>query len=153
MYKASGEAMMRLAVLSLACDQTRVATIQWQHGGGGVGPTFRWDGMQHSHTHHQLSHRDGGDGAISGNRLPGVDQMVSEIDRWYMTQLASFLDLMDSFTEGDGTLLDNSVVAYIQRVLRRPVSQAKQPADHSRGQLPRLLQAGPIDRLLEWWQL
>ena len=116
MFKASGEAMMRLAALTLACDQKRVVTIQWAHGGGDGGPTFRWDGMQHNYTHHQISHRNGDDNGPGGTKLSGVEQMVSDIDRWYMTQLASFLDLMDGFTEADGTVLDSSVVAYFNEL-------------------------------------
>ena len=111
LFKASGEAMMRLAALAVACDYRRVVTLQWGHGGGGTGPTFRWDGMNHEYNHHRLSHRNGRNDN-SGPLLPGADRMVSDIDRWYMTQLATLLDLFDQFDETDGTLLDNSVVAF-----------------------------------------
>ena len=64
-------AQMDLAVTALACDMTRVATIQMSHT---VGPTvFSWLGL--SEGHHSLSH-------IDDSNPIGIDHYV-QAEQWY----------------------------------------------------------------------
>jgi hypothetical protein len=112
-FKAGGDMMMRLAVLSMICDANRVITIQWQGLGG---PTFTWDGMSHTYTHHQLSHRTGSDEAGGEVFLDGVEDMIAQIDRWYAGRYNTLVSLIDNFTEGEGTMLDNSAVVWMNEL-------------------------------------
>ena len=99
-------AQMELAVTALACDITRVATIQMSHT---VGPTvFTWCGL--SEGHHSLSH-------IDDSNQTGIDHYV-QAEQWYSDQ---FLSLIQSLKvtpnpEGDGTLFDDTLVLWAQEL-------------------------------------
>jgi hypothetical protein len=90
-----GKAQMELARLALACDLTRIATVQWSWARSEL--VHRWiPGQQWSH--HSLSH------------APGTDEL-SAINTWYVTQLASFAQALAATDDVDGRkLLDNTVV-------------------------------------------
>jgi hypothetical protein len=51
--------------------------------------------------HHSISHEN------ADNR----DKLVA-IDKWYATQVAGMLSAMDAIDEGNGTLLDNTLVVW-----------------------------------------
>jgi Protein of unknown function (DUF1552) len=108
-FKKIGQMQMDILALALACDYTRVATLQW--GGGSGGPIFRWDGMNHDYNHHKLSHGNTKDDD-SGSVVDGYLDMLFDIDRWFMDQYVYLLDRMSAYGEGTGTLLDNSAVLY-----------------------------------------
>jgi hypothetical protein len=106
-----------IMALALACDYTRVATVQFDRGSGG--PTFTWDGMNHEYNHHKLSHgkvRDDcfGDSTEDGCAdVAGYEDMLFDIDRWHQQKFARLLERLSSYTEEDGsTVLDNSVILY-----------------------------------------
>jgi hypothetical protein len=80
-----------------ACDLTRVASVQLSCGFSNV--THTWLG--HDTPHHTMSHEN------TDNR----DKLMA-IDNWYATQLYGMLKAMDSIDEGDGTLLDNTLVLW-----------------------------------------
>lgn len=100
-------AQIELLVMSLACDLTRVATIQWREALGGDS-TFTWLG--HSETHHDISHRGDGDAV-------GRQQMI-EINNWFAAQFAHLIGLMNQIDEGNGSLLDNSVVVWCNELAK-----------------------------------
>lgn len=96
--------MIDLAVMALACDLTRVSTIQFARWSGttfpwlGVdipGPFAGWHGMVH-------------DGAQTASR----PHMITAY-RWYTEMFTYLLDAMASVPEGDGTMLDNSLVLWV----------------------------------------
>lgn len=89
--------MMDIATHLLACDVTRVLTLQLSHGFSPI--THTWLG--HTSYHHQLSH-DGND-----ERTP-----LTQIDNWYATQVAYLLGQLDGINEGTGTLLDNTLLVW-----------------------------------------
>lgn len=106
-----------IMAIALACDSTRVATIQFDHGS--AGPIFQWDGMNHEYNHHKLSHgkvRDDcfGDSTEDGcDDVVGYEDMLFDIDVWHQQQFARLLSKLESYTEEDGTtVLDNSVILY-----------------------------------------
>jgi hypothetical protein len=116
-YPTVAELQVDIMALALACDFTRVATLQFDRGA--AGPTFRWDGMNHEYNHHKLSHgkvRDDcfGDSTEDGcENVAGYEDMLFDIDRWHQTKLARLLSRLDSYMEEDGkTVLDNSVILY-----------------------------------------
>jgi hypothetical protein len=87
-----------LAVQALACGRTRVASLQWSRSFSQVQHT--WVGVNAQH--HTLSHNTGGDST----------RQKHAIERWYMERMAELLAQLDSVREGDGTLLDNTMVIY-----------------------------------------
>jgi hypothetical protein len=105
------QAQLNLAVMSLKCGVTQVATMQMVDAGGGhipfnfvpgVGgmstvPSAASTGLR---TWHDLSHNP---------VTNGVD-MKSIVDKWCITQFATMLDQMVATPEPGGTMLDNSVV-------------------------------------------
>ncbi len=113
-YQTIGGMMIDVLALSLACDHNRVATMQW--GSGAAGPIFSWvpPDLNSMYNHHKLSHGSTTDGGTM-NTLP-MDQWKSalfNIDQWYATQLKALLDRMSAYVEPGGTMLDNSVVVYM----------------------------------------
>lgn len=89
--------MMDIAAHSLACDVTRVLTLQLSYGFSNV--THTWLG--HDTAHHTMSHDD------TDRRSE-----LQAIDTWYAEQVAYFLGKLDEVDEGNGTLLDNTLVVW-----------------------------------------
>jgi hypothetical protein len=85
-----------LLVSAFACDRTRVASLQWSRSFSMIRHT--WLGSNEGH--HTLSH-DANERSILG-----------DITRWYTQQLAYLLGELKKVPEGDGTLLDNTLVVY-----------------------------------------
>ncbi len=114
-FAAIGGAMLKIIALSFLCDHTRVATIQWSGGAGG--PAFGSMGLNSTgagpgtwhpgERHHELSHRNGSDGAEPGF-LPDVERNMSWIDNWYGDRYRDLVQLLDQFQ-----LLDDSVVVWM----------------------------------------
>jgi hypothetical protein len=93
------KSQLDLLAMSLICDLTRVATIQFatvQQGGR----VFSWLG--HTVGHHSLSH---------GSVLDPVNrEKLVGIGNWYASQIAYLCQILDSVPEGDGTVLDNTMI-------------------------------------------
>ena len=89
--------MMDIATGLLACDLTRVLTLQLSYGFSNVVHTW----LGHTTGHHTLCH-DGVD-----ERTP-----LSAIDLWYSQQVAYLLGQLDAVNEGNGTLLDNTLLVW-----------------------------------------
>jgi hypothetical protein len=107
-YRASDEAQENLgsraqiqnAVLALACDLTRVVTIQYTDYHG---PTFDWLGLPLTGNWHDRVHSHGGD---------NPEAMASAFE-WYGAECAFLLSQLGSVNEGSGTLLDNTLVLWL----------------------------------------
>lgn len=92
--------MMDLIVLGFWSDSTRVSTFMF--GNDVTGRNFSFiEGVNGGH--HDLSHHSG-----DGSKL---DQ-YEKINRWHIEQYAYMLGRMKQIKEGDGTLLDHSMVAF-----------------------------------------
>jgi hypothetical protein len=85
-----------ILVNALACDATRIVTFLPSKAYSMT--RHPWAGVNAEH--HSVSH----DLTDEGNR-----QNIA-INRWYMEQFAYLLQELDKIPEGDGTLLDNSLV-------------------------------------------
>lgn len=101
-------------VMSLACDMTRVASLQWSASVSGV--RFSWLG--HDMGHHDISHLGDGDASM-------VTRMT-QVNTWYCEQVKYMLDQMAAIPEGDGTLLDHTLVVWGNE-LSRGNSHGNQP--------------------------
>lgn len=93
-YDAKLKDMSDIAVAALSCDVTRVMSIQWSYAFSHIKHT--WIGLG---DHHGYSH-DGSDRRTE----------LTAIDNWYSKQLLYLLQQLDSVKEGNGTLLDNTLV-------------------------------------------
>ncbi|BCU78771.1 DUF1552 domain-containing protein [Luteolibacter sp. LG18] len=92
--------MMELMVLALWSDTTRVSTFMF--GNDVTNRNFSFlDGVHGGH--HEISHHSG-----DAAKLDEYER----INRWHVDQYAGMLDRMKSIKEGDGTLLDHSMVAF-----------------------------------------
>lgn len=92
-----------LVTAALACDQTRVATIQWGSSGND-GLAHAWQGI--STDYHSTAH-------LANARDPVAHADYAAMNRWYSEQLAALLQRLDAIDEGDGTLLDHTLVVYL----------------------------------------
>lgn len=95
--QTTGQLQMDLAVAALACDQTRIITLQWNYAESEH--LFPFLGL--SRNHHAISHDWQG--------TQGFEE-YGMIHAWYAEQLAYFLSKLASYPEGDGTMLDNTIV-------------------------------------------
>ena len=92
--------MLDMMVLAFWTDSTRVSTFMF---GNGVSPkNFSWlDGVKGGH--HEISHHKSEKAALD---------MYARINRWHSEQFAYMLDKMAAIKEGEGTLLDNSMLLF-----------------------------------------
>jgi len=92
--------MFQMMALAFETDSTRVASLLLAHDGSNR--VFPEIGI--SEGHHSLSHhRDD----------PDMIRKVEQIDRFYVSQLAEFLALLDSKKDADGqSILHNSMIVY-----------------------------------------
>ena len=96
-------AQMDLLVMALACDLTRVSSLML--GGAGSGLVYDWLG--HSSDHHTLAHSE---------HDPSARQQLIEINTWIAEQFAYLLARLQEIPEGDGTLLDNTIVLWVNEM-------------------------------------
>jgi hypothetical protein len=95
-FPAVGKLQMDLLVMALACDLTRVATLQWSASGGTT--TFTWLGIDRGH--HALGHDP-------DTNLESMETLT-RIDTWYAEQFAYLI----------GTMLDNTVILWCNELAR-----------------------------------
>ena len=88
-----------LMVLAFQLDITRISTFMLANAGSNR--TYRNVGV--SGGHHQLSHHRNDETKMS---------QISKINRFHMEQFAYMLKKMKAIKEGDGTLLDHSMILY-----------------------------------------
>jgi hypothetical protein len=103
-YAKAGQLQMDLAAAALACDQTRIVTLQWSYAESEH--LFQFLGK--SGNHHVISH----DFSTSGANFDAYNA----IQTWYAEQLAYFLGKLDSYQEGARTLLDNTLVFWATEI-------------------------------------
>lgn len=99
---ALGKLQMDLAVTALACDLTRVVSLQWTHSVGQM--SFPWLGL--TDRQHDLSHE--------GDSNAEAKEKLIKMNHWYAQQFAYLLAALKSVPEGPpgGTLLDNTLVVW-----------------------------------------
>ncbi|MCA9669577.1 MAG: DUF1552 domain-containing protein [Myxococcales bacterium] len=100
-YLTVGKLFMDLTAMSLACNLTQVITLQWSRAVSNIS-TQAWTGV--SEGHHSLSHE--------GDSNGDAENKLIKINTWYAEQFAYLLNKLDSIPEGNGTVLDNTVVVW-----------------------------------------
>lgn len=98
-FAEHAELMFDLMVVGFQTDATRVATLMLDNAGG----NRIYREVDVTGAHHGLSHhRD----------KPSNVEQLKRIDRYLAEHFAGFLRKLDSIEDGDGTLLDQSIVLY-----------------------------------------
>lgn len=98
-YEDHIRAMFDLLVLAFQTDTTRISTFMLAHDGSNR--SFPEIGVPDAH--HYLSHHQSD---------PQKLAKIARIDQFYLRQFGYFLDKMKSIQEGDGTLLDHSMIVF-----------------------------------------
>jgi Protein of unknown function (DUF1552) len=97
-----------VAVLAALCDYSRVTFLKYP--GNYI---FRGLGLESEN--HGLSHRIG-DPGMQGVCVGGVLDMLQTIDDFYARKFAYLVGQLNSFNEGDGTVLDNTAAVWFQEM-------------------------------------
>ncbi|MCA9106293.1 MAG: DUF1552 domain-containing protein [Pirellulaceae bacterium] len=92
--------MLNLMVLAFQTDSTRVCSLMFANDVSGRNFSFL-EGVNNSH--HELSHHENNEAKIQQYQL---------INRWHTEVFARFLERLDQVQEGEGTLLDHSLVMF-----------------------------------------
>lgn len=98
-YQEHIRMMYEMMLLGFQTDSTRIATFMLAHDGSGR--SFPDIGVNDGH--HELSHHQG--------NLENLGQ-IAKIDRFYADQFAWFLKRLRETPDGNGNLLDNSMIVY-----------------------------------------
>jgi hypothetical protein len=130
-----GKIMIDLLVAALACDLTRVGTMQFSDSEAKfmLGFLKQSNGESLKDHHHGYQH----DRTFQ-------PQALEIIHRFYAENLAYLLSKLDAVQEGNGTLLDNSLVL--------SVTEIQMPENHAQNNMPFLLagKAGGKIRTGRW---
>lgn len=110
--------MADLMVTALQCDLTRFVTFML----GNAQSNRSYDFLGVTGAHHELSHHQNN---------PEKQEKLTVIGRWEVEQLVYLVERMASIQEGEGTLLDNSIVYFS--------SEIEDGDAHSHRRLPVLL--------------
>jgi hypothetical protein len=113
-------AQVDLMARALGCDLTRVASISFGRSDSHL-LLPQIAGLPTSMAHHSLSHTDPRHavvGVIDDPGGMGHAQLMaySEVNRWYMQELARFMSLLDAMPEGDGTVLDHTLIVGVNEI-------------------------------------
>jgi len=100
--------MMDLAVLTAICDANRSIFMKFP-------PNYVYSHLGLSQDSHGLSHRIG-TAFMGGDCVDNVFELIAKIDLFYAQQFAYLVGRLDSFAEGDKTVLDNSATVWFQEM-------------------------------------
>jgi hypothetical protein len=113
------QAMPNILAMALACDLTRVASLQFSHALSPV--THSWLGSSQTSTHHIYSHQGptwiGSLGTDPYDASPSTTsqypQQLLDIESWYAQQVASVAYTLSQFKTASGkNLLDQTVICW-----------------------------------------
>jgi hypothetical protein len=101
-HTAASQNQLAIILAAFQCDLTRVATFSFAHGNSALRfakiiPGFNDPGGS---GHHDLSHQQ------------TATALHSQIEQYYAQQLSTVLQAMKATPDGDGTLLDHTLVVY-----------------------------------------
>jgi len=127
-FEAYAKLMLDLNVLVYQADLTRVSTFMMAYEGGTGTRAYPEIGI--SEVHHSLTHHE--------NNPEKIDQLF-QINLYHMQMFAYFVDKLRSTPDGDGSLLDHSLLFY--------GSALSNGNGHDHSNLPALLAGGASGRL------
>jgi hypothetical protein len=101
-YPDVGALQLDLMAMAMACDITRVASMQWSRSVSQV--RFTWLDTPINDAHHDLSHRSDDD--------TDAVAKLTKINSWYASQLAGLIARLKAIPEGNGTVFDNTLILW-----------------------------------------
>lgn len=113
------DVMLEISYLAFVTDTTRVISFEWAREAGGLGVG--------GENHHELSHHGGDAGMLS---------KLATVDRGYLTRLNRFMSFLKSTQEGEGSMLDHTMIVYGSGMNSGP------KGEHSPKNLPLLVAGG-----------
>ena len=99
-FQIDGENMMDIIVQGFACDRTRVATLLWSNTASGI----KFNSLGLKDGHHSFTHSN----IASAAKV----QARNKISQWYAERFAYLLKKMSNISEGNGTMLDNTLIIW-----------------------------------------
>ena len=118
-YPRIADIQTDLFALALACDMTRVATMQWADSEAKF--IMNFDPLNLPDHHHAYQHEHGFN-----------PDALNKIYKWYAGNFAYLLQKMDAVKEADGTtLLDNTLIFWITEI--------QKPDSHEQTNMPLVL--------------
>lgn len=125
MFTTIGTQQMDLLAAAMACDITRVGTLQWSTAQSGT--VFNdfvdapWDQLADDY-HHGLSHLSVGSDDTSPDATQAMAQdALSSINMWFSGQLAYLANRLAEYEEEDGTtVLDNTAILWVSEISEGP---------------------------------
>jgi hypothetical protein len=100
-YRRYQRLMFDIIALALRTDSTRV--ISYMPRMDGQDGTGSWRELGNPYNYHEMTHH---------GEDPDKLKWFTQADIWYMEEWAYFLNKLQSIREGDGSLLDHTLVAY-----------------------------------------
>ncbi|MDG2223411.1 MAG: DUF1552 domain-containing protein [Rubripirellula sp.] len=120
-FREHARLMYDMIAIGFQTDTTRVATFMLDNAGG----NRRYTEIGVKDAHHGMSHH---------RNRPDPVAKLQKIDHYLVEQFAYFLEKLDSISDGEGTLLDQSIVLY-----GSGISDGNR---HNHGDLPIVLAGG-----------
>ncbi len=99
-----------IIALAFACDSNRLGLMMF--GAEAGGPVYSFDGLSHKYAQHPISHATQGEATDSGP-VENFRDLLTDIDQWHGAQMKYFMDKLAAYSEGAGTVLDNSLVVWM----------------------------------------
>jgi hypothetical protein len=112
---------MEVLVEAFKCDVTRAGVVQLGSGGAGqLTPVWPGHGIDLDDDFHKIAH-DYNDSPTNST----IKARREQLESWIYAQIAYLLQLLDAVPEGDGTMLDNTVV-----LCTKPMGTGHSSSDH-----------------------
>lgn len=116
---------MDVAVLAIACGQTRSVALQFGSGNDGNTRFVDPETGVRMENYHFISHRLSSDG-FEGALIPGSDVLHHKIDRYFGKMFKYLLDRLAAYSmPGGGTLLDAGITAWFNELGTGPTHSPK----------------------------
>lgn len=113
---ALGRLQTDLLVMAMACDLTRVGTIQ--HGRAGAQHRFTWLGPEFNSDpdNGPNDSTSGIHGLAHNEQNPDSREKLARCHQWYAGEVAYLLDKLAAIPEAGGTMLDNTLVVWMNEM-------------------------------------
>src|SRR5260370_7001375 len=115
--------VIEVGATALRCGLVPIVTVQFGYGGGKW--RFAWEGID-MNCHDDVAHLDTGD---RGSTQINTERVV-RMNHYYASQVARMAQTLEAVPEGDGTVLDNTLIAW---------SNEQGRGDHSQRNIPVVL--------------
>lgn len=112
----TGRLMMDMLAYAMACDLTRVGTLQWADSS--ANNSFPW--LDLKDTHHGYQHDRG-----------YQPEAIAKIQTWYASQFAYFLDKLSELQDNGSPLIESTLVFWL--------TELSHPSSHDQHDMPFML--------------